>query len=293
MTDHLVCPAPAKVNLFLRILGREIDGYHAVETVLATVDLADTLTITRTASGVTLEVDGPDLGPPETNLAWRAASAILEATGHRFGVHLHLHKRIPAGAGLGGGSSDAAQALLGVNALADHRVPMGEVLALASRLGADVPFFVSGAPAALAWGRGQRLLTIPDLPPRPALLLLPTYPIATADAYGWYAADEPRPALRGGLVLTPDHLGDWSALARMAGNSLEGAVFQRHPALREAAEDLAMTRPMLARMSGSGSTLFAVYRTPQDRDAALTNLGHRHGTLIGTTIGGGAAYSSK
>ncbi len=293
MTDHLVRVAPAKVNLFLRVLGREIDGYHAIETVMTTVDLTDTLTITRTATGVTLDVDGPDLGPVEQNLAWRAATAILAATGQRFGVHLHLQKRIPAGAGLGGGSSDAAQALLGVNALANHRVPPGELLTLAARLGADVPFLVSQLPAALGWGRGQRLLAVPHLVPRPALLILPAIPIATTDAYGWFAADEPRITPRGGLVLTSEQLGDWSALARMAGNALELPVLRRHPVLRDALDALVTTRPLLARMSGSGSTLFAVYRTEQDRDAAVGTVGQRHGRTVRTTIGGGSAYTPR
>ena len=140
--------AHAKVNLFLRIIAREAPaGFHQIETAFALLELADELIVTRTGSGVTLTVQGADLGPPEENLAVRGARAVLEATGHKFGVAVELTKRIPVRAGLGGGSSDAAAALHAVNALADNAVPRHELLHFATRLGADVTFFASGAPA--------------------------------------------------------------------------------------------------------------------------------------------------
>ncbi|MGH7699468.1 MAG: 4-(cytidine 5'-diphospho)-2-C-methyl-D-erythritol kinase, partial [Gemmatimonadales bacterium] len=129
--------AHAKVNLLLRILTREPDGYHQIETAFALLELADELVVTRTAGGVELVVEGPDLGAPEANLAVRAADAVLQATGRRFGVHIELTKRIPVRAGLGGGSSDGAAALHAVNALAGNAVPPDELLHVAARLGAD------------------------------------------------------------------------------------------------------------------------------------------------------------
>src|SRR5207244_13156159 len=151
--DRVRIAAHAKLNLFLRILARESPtGYHQIETAFALLDLADELVVTRTASGVALTVHGPDLGPPEENLVVRGGRTVLEATGHTFGVALDLTKRIPVRAGLGGGSSDAAAALHAVNALAGDPVPRHELLHFATRLGADVAFFASGAPAALAWG---------------------------------------------------------------------------------------------------------------------------------------------
>ena len=162
--DRVQLAAHAKVNLFLRILARESNGYHQIETAFALIDLADELEAVRTAAGVTIEVDGADIGPPEENLAVRGARAVLEATGQKFGVALRLTKRIPVKAGLGGGSSDAAAALHAVNALAGNPVPRHEVLHLAAKLGADVAFFASGAPFALAWGRGERLFRLPPLP---------------------------------------------------------------------------------------------------------------------------------
>src|SRR6266576_2820589 len=155
MTTAVRVAAHAKVNLFLRILARESSGFHQIETAFALLELADELDVRRIETGVQLKVTGgQDLGPPDENLAVRAARAVLEATGNRFGVSIGLTKRIPVRAGLGGGSSDAAAALHAVNALAGNAVPRHELLHYATRLGADVAFFASGAPAALAWGRG-------------------------------------------------------------------------------------------------------------------------------------------
>ena len=125
----LTAPAHAKVNLFLRVLARESDGYHGLETLFCLVSLADTLRAERREGhGVTIEVEGADVGPPEQNLAVRAAGLLLEATGRRFAVHLTLVKRIPVRAGLGGGSSDAAAALLATNALANGAGSAGGVI---------------------------------------------------------------------------------------------------------------------------------------------------------------------
>jgi len=181
--------APAKANLFLRVLGREADGYHAIETLFCRLDLADTLRAERReGQGVTIAVSGAEVGPPDANLAVRAAHAVLDAVEHRFAVHLTLAKRIPVSAGLGGGSADAAAALLAVNRLADDAIPRHELLQFAARLGSDVPFCLSGAPLALGWGRGERLLRLPGLPAAPGLVVSPSIAIATAEAYRWVDA---------------------------------------------------------------------------------------------------------
>lgn len=282
MTDTLTLDCPAKVNLFLRVLAKESTGYHGIETLFCRVALHDTLEIRRTESGITLEVEGADVGPIETNLAYRAADAVLAATGRRFGVAMRLVKRIPAGGGLGGGSSDAAAALRAVNQFANGAVPAAELLHMANRLGADVPFFLSDAPLALAWGHGQRMLRLPPLPPKPMLLLFPGAAVPTADAYRW--VDEVREAdgPRGSVVLDGAVLQSWSDLARLGGNDFEGAVFGRFPQIRAGFEALAGTHPFLCRMSGSGSTLFAVYRTEQDREDAVSRLGGKFGAVVRT-----------
>jgi 4-diphosphocytidyl-2-C-methyl-D-erythritol kinase len=273
-------PAHAKLNLFLRVLARETDGYHGLETVFCLVDLADELRAERREGrGVTLEVEGADVGPAAENLAVRGAAAVLAATGDRFAVHLGLTKRIPARAGLGGGSSDAAAALVAVNRLAADAVPRHELLQLAARLGSDVPFFLSGAPLALAWAHGERLLRLPPLPAAPALLLTPPVPVATAEAYGWVDEARQSAGRRGAVALDLEALSTWGDIGRMAGNDFESVVFGRHPEVRTAFEALVGTRPLVCRMTGSGSSLFAVYRSARDREDAQMMLGRKHGTL--------------
>jgi 4-diphosphocytidyl-2-C-methyl-D-erythritol kinase len=281
MTDMVVTlPAMAKINLFLRVLARDADGYHDLETLLCLVSLADTIRAERRPGhGVTIDVSGADVGPPDKNLAVQAASRVLEATGNRFAIHLTLTKRIPARAGLGGGSSDAAAALHSANRLAGDAVPRHELLQFAAHLGSDIPFFFSGAPLALAWGRGERLLRLPPLPPSPALLLTPQIPVATAEAYGWLDAARQSSGRRGAVALDLDALSRWGDIGRMAGNDFESPVFGHHPEIRQAFEALVTTRPLVCRMSGSGSTLFAIYRSPRDREDAMMMLGRKHGAV--------------
>jgi 4-diphosphocytidyl-2-C-methyl-D-erythritol kinase len=283
VTDSLTRDCPAKVNLFLRVLAREADGYHGIETFFCRIGLADTLNITRSSSGVSLSVAGADVGPVEQNLAWCAADAVLAATGRRFGVAMELTKRIPAGGGLGGGSSDAAATLLAVNQLANNAIPRSELLHMAYRLGADVPFFMMETGCALAWGHGQRMLRVPALPPMPILLLLPATPVPTTKAYGWIDEMHQSAGPRGSVALDLDVLHNWSDMARLGGNDFEAAVFGKFPAIRAGFEALARTHPLLCRMSGSGSTLFAVYRNERDRDDAAMQLGTRHGSTVSTS----------
>jgi len=280
-------PALAKINLFLRVLSRNADGFHGIETLLCLVDLSDTLTAERREGrGVTIEVEGADTGLPNQNLAVRAAERVLEATGNRFAVHLKLVKRIPVRAGLGGGSSDAAAALHLVNRLAGNAVPRHELLQVAAQVGSDVPFFFGGAPLALAWGRGERMIRLPPLPPSPALLVTPPVPIPTPDAYAWVDAAGATSARRGALVLDLDAVSRWGDVGRMAGNDFESPVFSRHGSIRTAFEALVATRPLVCRMTGSGSTLFAIYRSNRDREDAAMMLGRKHGLVTRTeTLG--------
>ena len=284
MTDTLAVACHAKVNLFLRVLAREADGYHGIETLFCRVALHDTLEVTRTDGGIALHVEGADVGPVEENLAWRGADAILAATGRRFGVSMRLTKRIPAGGGLGGGSSDAAQALHAVNRLANNAVPRAELLQMGARIGADVTFFASEASLALGWGHGQRLLRLPPLPSLPMLLVIPDVRVPTASAYQWVDEIRSTSGARGPVVLDGEVVSRWGDVARLAGNDFEAPVFGKFPAIRAAFEALAGTGPLICRMSGSGSTIFAVYRNTRDRDDAQARLGRRHGVVVATEV---------
>ena len=177
--------AQAKVNLRLRILAREASGFHQLETIFLRLTLADEVTVRVGGSGRTLDVTGADTGPTERNLAYRAALAYRQAGGPDS-FSIEIRKNIPVGAGLGGGSADAAAVLRALNALSSRPLSDEHLLALAAPLGADVPFLTSRAVMALAWGRGERMLELAPPPQRHVLLFVPHVPVSTADAYGWF-----------------------------------------------------------------------------------------------------------
>ena len=286
--DRVRIAAHAKLNLLLRILAREApSGYHQIETAFALLELADELVVTRTADGgsVTLSVEGgADLGPVDDNLAVRAARAVLAATGQKFGVAIELTKRIPVRAGLGGGSSDAAAALHAVNALAGDPVPRHELLHFAARIGADVAFCASGAAAAVAWGRGERLFRLAPPPAAAALVAVPppSLAVATPDAYRWWDDMHLEPPPRGPVVLDAAAFATWGSIGRLGGNDFEVPVFGKHPALRALYERLAATHPYWVRLCGSGGAMAAVYASERLRDDAAMMLGEKQQRLIKT-----------
>jgi len=280
--DAVRVAAHAKINLFLRILAREASGFHQIETAFALLELADELQVRRTDSGVKLEVNGPDLGATDENLAVRAARAVLEATGNRFGVAITLTKRIPVRAGLGGGSSDGAAALHAVNALTGNAVPRHELLHFAARLGSDVAFFAGGAALAVAWGRGERQFRLPAPPSLPALVAIPAIEVSTPDAYRWWDEQNPTISARGPVILDAEALATWGSIGRLGGNDFEGPVFGKHSELRSLYERLAGTGPVWVRLCGSGSAVAAVYKKEGERDDAMQRLGEKQQRLIKT-----------
>jgi 4-diphosphocytidyl-2-C-methyl-D-erythritol kinase len=281
VTSEVTLAAPAKLNLFLRVLAREEDGYHGIESLFCLIDLADELKAERRdGQGVTLAVEGADCGPDDKNLAVRAARLVLEATGNPCAVHLTLTKRIPIQAGLGGGSSDAAAALTAVNQLVNNAVPRHELLQFGARLGSDVPFFLSGGSLALCWGHGERMLRLPPLPRSPGLLLIPPIGISTPEAYRQVDSTRHGSTRRGAVAMELDTLAGWGSVARLGGNDFEFALFGRHPELKQGFEALAGTHPLLCRMTGSGSGLFAIYRNTRDREDARMQLSTRLGRVV-------------
>jgi 4-diphosphocytidyl-2-C-methyl-D-erythritol kinase len=282
MPDRLSIHAHAKANLFLRVLARETSGYHSIETLFTLLELHDVLTVERIVSGIDLTVEGPDTGPTAQNLAYRAAEMVLAATGKRFGVRMHLEKRIPVMAGLGGGSSDGAAALTAVNHLADNAVPRHELLHFAAKLGSDVPFFGSGAAFALAWGRGERIFRLRPPKSAPVLVVVPPFGVSTGEAYDLVGAQHTLDARRGPVVLEDTAFDTWGNIGRLGGNDFESVVFAREPALRELFERLAETRPLLVRLSGTGAAVIAIYKSATDLDAAAEAVGSQLGVPIRT-----------
>ena len=263
--------APAKVNLRLEVLAQEASGYHQIETVFQALALGDRirLTLRKDAEGeLDLRIAPSEvLGPTEENLAVRAAKAFrsaLEAMGSPCpGVGIVLEKAVPHGAGLGGGSSDAAAVLRGLNHLLGRPFTLDELMKLGARLGSDVPFFVSGAPRALGTGRGDRIMPVASLPVREVLLVVPPEPIATQWAYGVLAAQREnwtRARALGGSQDSAVPEG-WSDIEAKARNDFEEALFPLRPDLArvKAALETAGGRPAL--LSGSGSAVFGIFET--------------------------------
>jgi 4-diphosphocytidyl-2-C-methyl-D-erythritol kinase len=184
--------APAKVNLGLRILAREVSGFHQLETVFLGLEFGDVLTLALGGEGISLTVENPPPGPIEENLVYRAARVFLDRSGFDTGVEIRLTKRIPVQGGLGGGSSDAAATLKGLSSLLPGRLHEPDLWNIAGELGSDVPFFLSPSPLALAWGRGERLLPLSPLPERPVLVAVPQLAVSTPEAFQALAGERDR-----------------------------------------------------------------------------------------------------
>lgn len=261
--------APAKVNLWLRVLAREVSGFHGLETLLCAIDLSDRVTVARGGSGVTLEVAGGiDTGPAEGNLAVRAARLALAALGREGdGLDIHLRKRIPSAAGLGGGSSDAAAVLRAVARLYDG-LSRDRLLQIGIELGSDVPFFLCGSPLALGWGRGERLLALPPLPPRPVLVAHPGEPMPTAAAFARLAGLRAGGYTPEARVLGLNALSAWDSVAALAANDFEQVARERIPRLPPGLDAMRAAGARIVLLAGSGASIFGVFDEPGERDAA-------------------------
>ncbi len=240
--------AQAKANLFLRILAREDGGYHQLETLFQRLDIADDVRVRvgPAVRGRTLDAAGAEadaLGPVERNLAWRAAVAFADHTGWPDAFAIELTKAIPVGGGLGGGSTDAGAVLRCLNALAPDPLHASDLLAIAGGLGADVPFLTTGAPLALAWGRGDRMLALPALPVRRVHLAVFAEGVATPAAFAALAAIRAtRPSPVRPILWSADRLARWDDVALVAVNDFEDAIFSQR-------EDIASVRTLFGEVA--------------------------------------------
>ena len=258
----LTVHAPAKVNLILRILDRRPDGYHNLWSVMHTVALEDAVTmrVSPSKAGIRLTCDAEGLSVDRTNLVSKAISAVLDHARLSIGIDVELRKRIPMGAGLGGGSSDAAATILGLNRLLQLGWSTAKMAEVGQVLGSDVPFFLF-APAAIVSGRGETVRRVTVEGMRWIVLVKPAFGIETKWAYQELAAA--RPNVRS---LSPDHGAldrrdqiTWSELAAIAENDFEMAVFAKHPPLREIKRTLLTHDAQFALLSGSGATVFGLF----------------------------------
>jgi len=265
VADGVEVLAPAKLNLFLEILGRRPDGYHELESLMVAVDLFDTLRFAADPSGaITLRCDDPTLPTGRENLVVRAAERLKAESGCPLGATIELTKAIPAQAGLAGGSSDAAATLVALDRLWDVRLTPDRLDALAGEIGSDVAFFRQ-APAALCRGRGERVEPLSLSRTLHFVLVCPPIGLSTADVYRSLTPPErPRPI---GPVVRALVAGRPEALGRSLFNRLQPVAERLQPALVRVRDELACLGPSLDGhlMSGSGSAYFGLCR---DRDAA-------------------------
>lgn len=258
-------PAFAKINLRLEVLGKRPDNFHELRTIFQTISLKDELRLKKSLKpGIELRVAGNaslSAEPMEKNLVYRAVNALRRELALPGGVAIELRKAIPAGRGLGGGSSDAAAALIGCLRLAKRKLPRERLLAIAAGLGADVPFFLQGG-RALGIGKGDEIYPLPDIPKRHILVVSPqAIHVPTPDAYRWlHAAQLTNSA--GNSKLYEFCALAWSLQGGPLLNDFEEAVFQQHPRLAEIKRDLLRNGATEALLAGSGSAVFGVFPSP-------------------------------
>ncbi|MFM8394475.1 MAG: 4-(cytidine 5'-diphospho)-2-C-methyl-D-erythritol kinase, partial [Acidobacteriota bacterium] len=298
--DMLTLQSYAKINWTLEILGRRPDGYHELRTILQTVDLADTLHFTPQEREISVHCDHPEVPTDERNLVWKAASLLRQETGIDRGVRVEIVKRIPTAAGLGGGSSNAAVTLLALLELWEIELPLRQLFALGSRLGADVPFFFIGG-TCLGVGRGDEVYPLVDIEVGHLLLVNAGILVPTRDVYANLPPELTNPegvvkmplslelaceavslplcyvrpgagSKVGPAVRPPRPFGSGTIRPGLLKNDLEIPVLPRYPRLAEVRQQLIDLGAGESLMSGSGSTVFAIFDNDQVRQEAAKAL---------------------
>lgn len=260
----------AKVNLTLDILGTRPDGYHDIESVMLNISLHDTISLSlRDGDGIRLSCDMPRIPSDERNLAHRAASLLFESRGIDSGLHIGIAKRIPIEAGLGGGSSNAAAVLRGLDRLLGLSMSVSEMCDLAARIGSDVPFFLVGGTAFVS-GRGERVRPLPDIAPMWMVIVKPPFGVSTAWSYrrlDEMRATGGRSGATGELITASQRMVDCmrrgETVCESLSNDLELPAIEQHPEVAEIKAELLESGAKAALMCGSGSAVFGLFETEE------------------------------
>lgn len=266
--------APAKVNLYLRVVGKRTDGYHLLDTLMVPVSLYDEVVIEQVRGArkpLTVTCDNPAVPGGRRNIAYRAARLLLAKAEVRGGVRIHIRKRIPVGAGLGGGSTDAAAVLIGLNRLLRLGLNQGQLMRLAAGLGADVPFFILGVPAR-ARGIGDRLTPLPRLRRFWVVILYPGFSVSTRWVYRRLKSNLTRRGENTSITVPLNNANKAADLAPYLVNDLEEVTVGRYPRLALLKEKLVRVGAVGALMSGSGSSVFGIFRSERGAREALRRL---------------------
>ena len=254
--------SPAKVNLYLEVLSKRPDGYHEIQTLMQRIDLSDELEIDLGGRGIRLVSEGGEVPEGMDNLASRAARIFCEEFGIRGGLQIRLKKRIPVAAGLGGGSSDAATVLMGLNELLQAGGEEERLMALGAKIGADVPFFIFQKPA-LARGIGEKLAAVKLPRPLWFLMLVPPFQISA----GWaYQVFDRLPGQKREPMRIRDSYGELADLLPVLKNDLESAALTRYPEIALMKKELLACGARGALMSGSGPVTFGLFSTRKEAE---------------------------
>jgi 4-diphosphocytidyl-2-C-methyl-D-erythritol kinase len=275
----------AKVNLTLGVGPARADGYHQVRTVLQAIDLHDTLTFSARRGAFAISCSESRIPTDSRNLIWKAAYELSRAIGRSTvdGIRVRLTKRIPAEAGLGGGSADAAAALRALNVIWEARLDTAALSSVARLVGADVPFFLVGG-AAYGSGRGDDLLPLADIRPFHVVIAKPDFGVSTAAAYGWFDED-------GGVQDAPRTLAAWPGTPLSVRNDLEPPVARRHPLVAELVEAFERAGAAAAAMSGSGSAVFGLFDSAARASRAARALARPSVTILRSRTLGRREYA--
>jgi len=294
--------SPAKVNLYLKVLRKRLDGYHEIASLMQKIDLADEMEFRKTERGIRLSCPGSGLPEDSGNLVYRAAENILAETRHKGGLDIVLRKKIPTGAGLGGGSSNAATTLMAVNELLDFGLEKRQLMAMGKKLGADVPFFIfsnSESGAAWAFGIGEDLRPAEKLPRLCFLLINPGFEVSTRNVYEGLGLT-PGQTLYSGVKSgqksdqkseltngqTPFNMpvfnksGGLKGIAGLLHNDLESVTLKLHPELNIIKDSLLQHGALGSLMSGSGPTVFGIFRDEKDASRAAAEIGRERWSLF-------------
>lgn len=277
--------APAKINLHLKILRRRDDGYHELNTVMAKLQLADTVDLDERQAGIDLQCPESSLPEDERNLAYRAARQFFEKTGINGGVRIRLRKNIPVAAGLGGGSSDAAAVLRGMNELFGLPLSLEDLKKMGKHLGADVPFFMQAEACCQAAGIGEILEPVKLESGYTVLLVNPGFSVSTRWAYENFALTTPVNTYilgRGWRDNATDRLFSRHYLSGLT-NDLESVTCVRYPEITSIKAQIKQNGALMALMSGSGPTVFGIFDDQHAARQAAASFGKRSGWAIVVT----------
>lgn len=278
----VVIPARAKINLTLDVLSKRPDGFHEVEMVMQALELHDIVEVGDRGDdkeGILLTGKGADVPWDESNLAYRAAAALLQRAGHRGGVRIHVTKNIPVAAGLAGGSADAAATLKAINIWGDFGHTDNELMELGAALGSDIPFCIMEG-TALATGRGEKLSPLPGIPEYWVVLAKPSIGVSTARVYQNFSLGKvsQKPDTLG--IINDLKTGNRGVIPKKLANVLETVTIPWHPEIKELKEVMLKAGALGALMSGSGPTVFAL----ADSEAKAKEIATAAGQLVNQVI---------